>query len=216
MIDGTAQEVGAMEITGMVMETNRQDLVTTGWDEDGGMKPGDVITIAVRYVENPIGPKELARTVVPIPFRPLHNQVVIRVLKENEKIGSIFLPDSANDNKQHGAIGQVIAKGVGHRNKSRLQTTGPNQTRGWLGGYCALPLEPGDYVVFARSSGEAHEFAGQTYLVTPVEHIFAVLEDYDASGRDVATEREFGLQGQMEKQWNRPASEFPKTGGMHS
>ncbi len=147
------------------------------------------------------------------PFRPLHNQVVIRVLREKEFQGSLVLPESANDNKQHGAIGIVVAKGVGHRRKSLHATQGPKPERQWLGGYCELPVQPGDHVLFARSSGEAHTFGGESFLVTPIEHVMAVLDDYDTSGRAIATEREFGLESSMDKKWSRPASERPVVTG---
>jgi co-chaperonin GroES (HSP10) len=188
---------------------SQQPEVTTGWADSNPMKPGDVFT-GGGTIDAPEW-----RGVVPIPFRPLHNQVVIRVLRENDMRGSIAIPESANDNREHSAIGIVIAKGQGHRNKSRLQTTGPNPTRQWLGGYAELPVEPGDYVVLARAAGEAHRFGGQTFLVTPVEHIYAVLEGYEDQ-RPAATEREFGLEASLDKKWNRPASERPRVGGMHA
>jgi co-chaperonin GroES (HSP10) len=188
------------------IDSGRRALVTTGWGDDSPIKPGDVMTVDVKE-------GKMLYFFAPLPFRPLHNQVVIRVLKEKGSIGSLFIPEAHNDNKQHGAIGMVVACGAGHRRKSILQTTGPNPTREWLGGYCPLPVEPGDYVVFARSSGEAHEISGQTFLLTPVEHIFCVLDGYDPKGREQATEREFGIESQMDKKWKRPASERPRVEG---
>lgn len=191
----------------MENEAVQQASELPGWaSEEAVLKPGDVWTAST---DPPL------RGVAPIPFRPLHNQVVIRVLREQDRIGSIFIPDSHNDNKQHAAVGVVIAKGIGHRRKSRSATIGPNPQRQWLGGYCELPVEPGDHVVFARSSGEAHKLGDETFLVTPVEHIFCVLEDYDSSDKIVATEREFGLEAHLDKAFNRPASERPRVSGSH-
>lgn len=181
-------------------------VITDGWAvEHAGMSPGDVFT-----VDHPV--LGTLRGVAPIPFRPLHNQVVIRVLREKEYQGSIVIPEAANDNKLYAAIGVVIAKGVGHRHKSVHATVGPKPERQWHEGYSELPVQPGDYVLFARSAGEAHTFDGKPYLVTPVEHVLAVLEDYE-SELPAATEREFGMQVGMEKKWNRAASEMPKVEG---
>lgn len=190
-------------------------LVTTVWAPDNPMKPGDTFTVAGNPPLRGTVPFAEPMGSAPIPFRPLHNQVVIRVLREEERSGSIIIPEAHNDNKQFAAIGTVIAKGVGHRRKSRHATRGPKPERAWLGGYCPLPVEEGDQVLFARSSGEAHVFDGEMYLVTPIEHVFGVIEGFDASSRSVATEREFGIEAGMDKKWNRPASERPIVAGKH-
>lgn len=176
------------------------DIVYSGWDEKYIVRSG--WTYAIN--------RPCAWFAAFTGCQPLHNQVVIRVLRNADKLfpnSILFLPDSANDNKDHGAIGLVVAKGPGHRRK----TTGG----AWLEGYCELPVEVGDYVVFARASGEAHEFDGVSYLFTPIEHVWAVLEDYEAKTAP-ATEREFGLQSHIEKKWGRAGSDMPQVRGKHA
>lgn len=128
------------------------------------LKPGNRITMAVRYV-------------APLPFLPLHNQVVIKVLRDDALVTTLWIPESAN-NKKHAAVGIVIAKGRGHRRR-KLIAKGEHPQYAWIEGYCPMDVEPGDHVVFARFAGERHTIDGQSYLITPVEHIYAVLEGYE-------------------------------------
>lgn len=153
---------------------------------------------------------EIIHPATTFPFTPLHNQVVIRVLSDDSIVTSLWIPDNAN-NKQHSAIGIVIAKGQGHRNR-KLGRKGEQPYWEWLGGYYPMDIEPGDYVIFARDSGEAHTIAGESYLLTPVEHIYAVLEGYETD-RPLATNRNFGVDAYLDRKYNRPESERPKVIG---
>ncbi|MEM9706514.1 MAG: co-chaperone GroES, partial [Pseudomonadota bacterium] len=46
-------------------------------------------------------------------FRPLHDRVLVRRIEEDEKVGSIIIPDTAKEKPQQG---EVISVGSGARN----------------------------------------------------------------------------------------------------
>ncbi|MFZ5618089.1 MAG: co-chaperone GroES, partial [Pseudomonadota bacterium] len=45
-------------------------------------------------------------------FRPLHDRVLVRRIEENQKVGSIIIPDTAKEKPQQG---EVLAVGPGAR-----------------------------------------------------------------------------------------------------
>lgn len=189
---------------------SRADIITEGWASEGGLKPGDRFTVA----------GSMAVNTVPLSFRPLHNQVVIRVLEEPPPTGQ-FIVAPGTSRRKSTAIGIVIAKGEGHRRRKIAEPGKDPKNRldgaqySWMPGYCPLEVKVGDYVLCARNMGEHHYIDGESYLVTPVEHVFAVLEDYEASLRP-ATEREFGLSSFMDKKWDRPESARPIVQGKNA
>lgn len=161
-----------------------------------------------------LGVSEADIVTKPFPFRPLHNQVVIKILWDDSVISSLWIPESAN-NRDLSAIGLVIARGPGHRLRRRI-IRGRFEEFAWNEGYCEMGIEPGDYVACARNSGEQHEFNGQSYLVTPVEHVFAVLEGYKPrADADFVSDRNFGQEAYLDRKYKRPASERPHVSGKH-
>ena len=60
-----------------------------------------------------------------------------------------------------------------------------------------------------------HSIGDVLYLLTPMEHVLGVIEDYNGD-RIPATEREVGLQSFIEKKWDRAGSEFPQVEGKHA
>ena len=79
------------------METKEQELVTTGWaKEETVLQPGDTWTANLNG--------ETIRGVVPLEgFRPLHNQVVIRVLKDKEDPTKLVQGVQGAKNREHAA-----------------------------------------------------------------------------------------------------------------
>lgn len=92
-------------------------------------------------------------------IRPLFDRVVVRRVKEEEKIGTFFIPDSG---KEKPARGVVLAVGSG-----RLAENG---TR------IAPEVGVGDTVVFGKYSGTETQIGLETLLILREDEIFGVDE----------------------------------------
>jgi len=93
-------------------------------------------------------------------FRPLHDRVVVRRVKEEEKSkGGIIIPDTAKEKPQEG---EVIAVGPGARDE-----------RGKL-----VPLEvtAGDRVLFGKWTGSEVKIDGEDLLIMKESDIMGVME----------------------------------------
>jgi chaperonin GroES len=94
-------------------------------------------------------------------FRPLHDRVVVRRIKAEEKTaGGIIIPDTAQEKPQEG---QVIAVGPGARNER--------------GEIVALDLKPDDRVLFGKWSGTEVILDGQDLLIMKESDVLGVIED---------------------------------------
>jgi chaperonin GroES len=94
-------------------------------------------------------------------FRPLHDRVVVRRIKAEEKTaGGIIIPDTAQEKPQEG---QVIAVGPGARNER--------------GEIIALDLKPDDRVLFGKWSGTEVILDGQDLLIMKESDVLGVIED---------------------------------------
>jgi chaperonin GroES len=96
---------------------------------------------------------------------PLGDRVVIKEIETQDKIGSIYVPDSA---KQKPTIGEVIAVGSGifdHFGKKEEVICRPMS--------CAV----GDKVIYGKYSGVEVEVAGDTLLVIKESDILGVYYD---------------------------------------
>ena len=87
-------------------------------------------------------------------FRPLHDRVLVRRVKEEEKSkGGIIIPDTAKEKPQEG---KVVAAGPGKMGDD--------------GKRIPMELKKGDRVLFAK-------YAGSEIKVDGVEHIFMREDD---------------------------------------
>lgn len=86
--------------------------------------------------------------------RPLHDNVVIKEIPAENKIGSLYIPDTA---QPRGQFGTVMAVGMTEDGD--------------------MPIGPGDRVIFGRYSGSEVELDGEKYLIMRVKEILATLED---------------------------------------
>jgi chaperonin GroES len=92
--------------------------------------------------------------------RPLHDRVIVKRLKEEEKTkGGIIIPDTA---KEKPVEGKVIAVGDG-----KVQEDGKK-----------LPLEvkAGDRVLFGKYAGTEIQIDGEEHLIMREDDIIAVVE----------------------------------------
>src|SRR5271170_7231900 len=93
-------------------------------------------------------------------IRPLHDRVVVKRLDEEEnKIGGLFIPDSAKEKPQKG---EVVAVGKGKRGDD--------------GKLIPLDLAAGDQILFGKYSGSDIKIDGVEYLIMREDEVLGVLE----------------------------------------
>ena len=92
-------------------------------------------------------------------FRPLHDRVLVRRLEEDEKIGSIIIPDTAKEKPQRG---EVIAVGPGARNDE--------------GKIVALDVKKGDRILFGKWSGSEVKINGEDLLIMKESDILGIID----------------------------------------
>jgi chaperonin GroES len=93
-------------------------------------------------------------------FRPLHDRVVVKRVKEEEKTkGGIIIPDTAQEKPQEG---EVIAVGPGARDED--------------GEYIKMDVKVGDRVLFGKWSGTEVKIDGEDLLIMKESDIMGVIE----------------------------------------
>jgi len=102
-------------------------------------------------------------------FRPLHDRVVVKRVKEEEKTrGGIIIPETAQEKPQEG---EVVAVGPGARDED--------------GERIALDVKVGDRILFGKWSGTEVKIDGQDYLIMKESDIMGVIEGA-AAGKKAA------------------------------
>ena len=91
-------------------------------------------------------------------FRPLHDRVLVRRIEEDQKVGSIIIPDTAKEKPQQG---EVIAVGPG--------------ARGDDGKVAALDVKKGDKILFGKWSGSEVKIDGEELLIMKESDILGVI-----------------------------------------
>ncbi len=103
-------------------------------------------------------------------FRPLHDRVAVRRVKEEEKSkGGIIIPDNAKEKPQEG---EVIAVGPGERKED---------------GERLLPdVKAGDRILFGKWSGTEVTIDGEELLIMKESDIMGVIEAEEAKSKKAA------------------------------
>ncbi len=97
-------------------------------------------------------------------FRPLHDRVVVRRVKEEEKTkGGIIIPDTAQEKPQEG---EVIAVGPGARDED--------------GERIEMDVKVGDRILFGKWSGTEVKLDGEDLLIMKESDIMGVIEQKKA------------------------------------
>ncbi|GAN85837.1 co-chaperone GroES [Komagataeibacter intermedius] len=92
-------------------------------------------------------------------FRPLHDRVVVRRLKSEEKTaGGIIIPETAKEKPMEG---EVISVGAGARNEQ--------------GQIVPLDVKAGDRVLFGKWSGTEVTINGEELLIMKESDIMGVV-----------------------------------------
>ena len=93
-------------------------------------------------------------------FRPLHDRVLVKRVKEEEKTkGGIIIPETAQEKPQEG---EVIAVGPGARDED--------------GERIALDVKVGDRILFGKWSGTEVKLDGEELLIMKESDIMGVIE----------------------------------------
>ncbi|HEY7139959.1 MAG TPA: co-chaperone GroES [Methylomirabilota bacterium] len=99
-------------------------------------------------------------TATKVKLRPLHDRILVKRLEEqDERHGSIIIPDTAKEKPQEG---KVIAVGNGKVNDEGKK----------------LPLEvkAGDRILFGKYSGSEVKIDGDEYLILREEDVLGILD----------------------------------------
>ena len=92
-------------------------------------------------------------------FRPLHDRVLVKRVKEEEKTkGGIIIPDTAKEKPQEG---KIVAVGTG--------------TRGDDGKVTPLDVKPGDKILFGKWSGSEVTVDGEELIIMKESDILGVI-----------------------------------------
>lgn len=93
-------------------------------------------------------------------MRPLHDRVLVQRVDDagSNKVGRIFIPDSAKEKPQQG---KVIAVGNGARSPK--------------GERFPLTVKAGDSILFGKYSGADIKVDGEEYMILREDEILAIL-----------------------------------------
>ncbi len=95
-----------------------------------------------------------------MPFRPLHDRIVLRRIDADAKTkGGIIIPDNAKEKPQEG---EVVAVGPGARDEA--------------GHIVPLELKAGDRVLFGKWSGTEVKLDGEDLLIMKESDVMGVIE----------------------------------------
>src|SRR5580692_2062979 len=93
-------------------------------------------------------------------IRPLHDRIVVkRIDNDVNKIGGLYIPDSAKEKPQEG---EVIAVGNGKRLED--------------GKVVPLDVKVGDRILFGKYSGSDIKLDGDEYMIMREDEVLGVLD----------------------------------------
>jgi len=93
-------------------------------------------------------------------IRPLYDRIVVKRIEQGEeRQGGLFIPDSAKEKPQEGA---VVAVGNGKRLKD--------------GSVAPLDVQAGDRILFAKYSGSETKVDGEELLIMREDDVLGVIE----------------------------------------
>ena len=104
-------------------------------------------------------------------IRPLYDRIVVKRLEDEKdnKIGGLFIPDSAKEKPQEG---EVVAVGKGKRLED--------------GKVVPLDVEKGNRILFGKYSGSEIRIDGEELLIMREDEVLGVLEGAPKKATKVA------------------------------
>jgi chaperonin GroES len=98
-------------------------------------------------------------------IRPLHDRLVVkRIEATDEKVGGLFIPDSAKEKPQQG---KVVAVSRGKRLED--------------GTLRPLDVALGDHILYGKYTGSDIKLAGEEYLIVREDEVLGILEETAAA-----------------------------------
>ena len=92
-------------------------------------------------------------------IKPIGDRILVEPLeKEMEKVGSIYVPDTAKEKPQQGT---VIAVGEGRRDGDKI---------------IPLTVKQGDRVLYGRYSGNEIKYDNKEYLILSENDVLAIVD----------------------------------------
>ena len=92
-------------------------------------------------------------------IRPLYDRIVVkRIEQEEQKIGGLYIPDSAKEKPQEG---EVVAVGKGKRLED--------------GKVIPLDVKPGDRILFGKYSGTEVKIDGEEFLIMKEDEVLGII-----------------------------------------
>ena len=92
-------------------------------------------------------------------IRPLHDHILVHRIEEEQRVGGLYIPDSAKEKPQQG---KVVAVGSGKRMKD--------------GSRAPLEVKEGDRILFAKYAGSDVKIDGEEILILTETEILAILD----------------------------------------
>ena len=93
-------------------------------------------------------------------IRPLYDRIVVKRIEEQEqKVGGLFIPDSAKEKPQEG---EVVAVGKGKRLED--------------GKIIPLDVQVGNRILFGKYSGSDIKLDGNEYMIMREDEVLGVLD----------------------------------------
>ena len=93
-------------------------------------------------------------------IRPLYDRIVVKRIEEQEqKVGGLFIPDSAKEKPQEG---EVVAVGKGKRTEE--------------GKLIPLDVKAGDRILFGKYSGTEIKLNGEEHIIMREEDVLGILD----------------------------------------
>ena len=104
-------------------------------------------------------------------IRPLYDRIVVKRIEDEKenKIGGLFIPDSAKEKPQEG---EVVAVGKGKRLED--------------GKVVPLDVEKGNRILFGKYSGSEIRIDGEEFLIMREDEVLGVLEGAPKKATKVA------------------------------
>jgi chaperonin GroES len=98
-------------------------------------------------------------------IRPLHDRLVVkRIEVTDDKVGTLFIPDSAKEKPQQGT---VVAVSKGKRLKD--------------GSLRPLDVALGDHILYSKYTGNEIKVSGEEYLVMGEDEVLGIFENVPAT-----------------------------------
>ncbi|HRZ25285.1 MAG TPA: co-chaperone GroES [Spirochaetota bacterium] len=92
-------------------------------------------------------------------LKPIADRIIVQIVEpEEERVGSIYVPDTAKEKPQQG---KVIAVGSGKRDGKDI---------------IPMTVKAGDIVLFGKYSGAEVKHDGKDYLIISENDVLAIVE----------------------------------------